>query len=425
MGLISWMTAPFRRQSQPKNTAFEEAVWRDLFDLGEPLASGERVNWKTSLSVPAALRCGLVISDGISTVPCKLMRKDPATGQRSDATDHPLYWMFKRKTSSFQNSLEFRETIALHVVFTGAAYAFKNRVRGQIRELLPIPPHAVTVKQNDDYSLVYTVAGLDGTSEEIPARDIWHIRGPSWDGYSGLNMVYLLRNALGLSMATERAHASRFGNGVQTTGLYSVDGALDDAQYRRISAWIHKHFSGGVNSGKPLVLDNKATFTPIEMSGVDAQHVEARMLQIQEICTGFGVKPIMIGHADKTATYASAEQMFLAHAVHTIRPWHRRFEASMNAELLTEEEAMAGYYFKFIDTELLRGAAKDRADYYSKMFAIGGLSPNAIAEAEDMEGFDDGYTRYRPANMTPITAETNAPTVPDAPQTPGPAPAEE
>jgi HK97 family phage portal protein len=333
--------------------------------------------------------------------------------------------MFKRKTSSFQNSLEFRETIALHVVFTGAAYAFKNRVRGQIRELLPIPPHAVTVKQNDDYSLVYTVAGLDGTSEEIPARDIWHIRGPSWDGYSGLNMVYLLRNALGLSMATERAHASRFGNGVQTTGLYSVDGALDDAQYRRISAWIHKHFSGGVNSGKPLVLDNKATFTPIEMSGVDAQHVEARMLQIQEICTGFGVKPIMIGHADKTATYASAEQMFLAHAVHTIRPWHRRFEASMNAELLTEEEAMAGYYFKFIDTELLRGAAKDRADYYSKMFAIGGLSPNAIAEAEDMEGFDDGYTRYRPANMTPITAETNAPTVPDAPQTPGPAPAEE
>jgi HK97 family phage portal protein len=414
VSFLSWLGTPFRRR-QPddrKNVVFQESFWRDLFDIARPLASGEHVNWKTTLSVPAALRCGLVIADGVSTVPCKLMRKDMATGRRQDATDHPLYWMMKRKPSLIpngQNSLELRETLALHAVFTGNAYCFKNKVRGQIRELIAIPPHAVRVEQKQDYSLVYHVTASDGTAEDFPAEAIWHLRGPSWDGYSGLDIVYLLRNSLGLAMATERAHASRFGNGVQTTGLYSVDGELDDSQYARLAAWVAKHFAGGSNSGKPLILDNKATFTPIEMNGVDSEHVSTRMLQIQEICTGFGVKPIMVGHSDKTATYASAEQMFLAHAVHTVRPWHRRFEASMNAELLTEEEYRAGYYFKFIDTELLRGAAKDRAEYESKLVNIGVLSPNQVAEMEDMDGYDDGDVHYRPSNTTPITAETNNP----------------
>jgi HK97 family phage portal protein len=428
MSFLSRIAGAFRRRrapeaptdavvSQPQNAAFEEAFWRELL-IDRETTSGESVNWRTSLSVPAALRCGLVIADGVATVPCKLMRKDPGSGRRMEAIDHPLYWLLKRKPSPFQNSLEFRETMAIHAVFAGNAYAFKNKVRGQVRELLVIPPHAVQTKQNSDYSVEYRVTAIDGTSEVIPAEAIWHLRGPSWDGYSGLDLVYLLRNSLGLSMATERAHAARFGNGVQTTGLYSVDGKLDDAQYRRLAKWLQKHFAGGANSGKPVILDSGAKYTQIDMNGVDAEHVSTRMLQIQEICTGFGVKPIMIGHADKSSTYASAEQMFLAHAVHTIRPWHRRFEESMNCELLTEEEARQGYYFKFIDTELLRGAAKDRAEYYTKLFNVGAMGPNDIAALEDMEGIEAGDVRFRPGNMTPINEETNVATPTAAPAAP-------
>ena len=414
MSLFSWLKGskkaapePEIPVSQPKNAIADETFWHDLFPSVRT-TSGESVNWTSAMSVPAAMRCGMVIADGVSTVPCKLMRKDPATGRRTEATDHPLYMLFARAPSPFQTSQEFRETMTLHAVFAGNAYAFVNRVRGKIKELVLIPPHAVCVEQNSDYSLTYKVTGLDGSVEEIPSEAIWHLRGPSWNGYTGLDIIYHLRNAIGLAMATERAHAQRFGNGVQTTGLYSVKNKLDEAGYKRLYAYITKHFVGGVNSGKPMVLDNDATFTPLEMRGVDAEHVATRQLQIEEICTGFGVKPIMIGHADKSATYASAEQMFLAHAVHTIRPWHRRIENSMEAALLTEDETRAGYYFKFFDTELLRGDASSRATYYRQMFEIG-LTPNQIAEAEDMDGFADGDAHYRPANLVPITEETNNP----------------
>lgn len=430
MSLFSWIAGSFKRRQPPpadepapapQNRTFDEPFWRDLIAEGARTTSGEIVNWRAAISIPAALRCGLVIADGVATVPCKLMRKDPATGRRQEASDHPLYWLFKRKPSPVQNSLEFRETMAIHAVFAGNGYAFKNMVRGRVRELLIIPPHRVECRQNTDYSLEYHVTGLDGSVEVFPAEAIWHLRGPSWDGFTGLDLVHILRNSLGLAMATERAHASRFGNGVQTTGLYSVEGRLDEAQYRRLEAWVRKHFTSGANSGKPMILDNAAKFTPIEMNGVDAEHVNTRMLQIQEVCTGFGVKPIMIGHSDKTATYASAEQMFLAHAVHTIRPWHRRFEASMNCELLTEDEQRAGYYFKFFDAELLRGAAKDRAEFESKMVEMGVMSPNQVAEMEDMDGYDAGDAHYRQANWVPITEETNNPPAPAPAATPAPA----
>jgi len=418
MSLFSWLTGTKKAApavespvSQPKNAVAEESFWQDII-AERKSTSGERVTWTTALSVPAAMRCGFVIADGVSTVPFKLMRRDPATGRREEATEHPLYWLFARAPSPFQTSQEFRESLTLHCVFAGNAYAFVNRVRGKVAELILIPPHCVSVQQNPDYSRTYQVTGVEGASEMIPAEAIWHVRGHSWNGFTGLDMIYHLRNALGLAMATERAHAQRFGQGIQTTGLYAVKGKLDEAGYKRLSAWLNKQF-GGENAGAPMILDNDATFTPTEMRGVDAEHVATRQLQIEEICTGFGVKPIMIGHADKSSTYASAEQMFLAHAVHTVRPWHRKIENSANVALLSEDEMKAGYYFKFFDTELLRGDAGSRATYYRQMFEIG-LTPNQIAEAEDMDGFADGDAHYRPANLVPITQETNNPPAPAA-----------
>jgi len=419
MSLFSWLKgspkaapAPEPQVSQPQNMVFEEAFWRDLA-IGAKTTAGETVSWTTSLSNPAALRCGLVIADGISTVPLKLMRKDPKTGRRSEATDHPLYWLFARAPSPFQNSQEFRESMALHCVFTGNAYAFINRVGGKVRELLLIPPHAVSVEQKADYSVVYSVTGIDGKVEEFPAETIWHLRGPSWNGFTGIDTIFHLRNAIGLAMATERAHAARFVNGIQTTGVYTVKTRLDDAGYKRLAAWVKSHFIGGANSGKPIILDNDASFSPTDMTGVDAEHVATREHQIEEICTGFGVKPIMIGHADKSATYASAEQMFLAHAVHTIRPWHRRIENSLEAALLSIDEAKQGYYFKFFDTELLRTDATTRATYLRQMVEIG-LTPNQVCEFEDMDGFPEGDVHFRPANLVPITKETNNPPAPAA-----------
>ncbi len=386
----------------PMAAAFEEEFWRDLVG-GHATAAGVHVNWKTALETPTALRCGMLISDGVSTVPCKLMRKDPVTGRRAEAVDHPLYDLMRHKPCGWMTSQQLRETLMLRAAFQGNGFAYINRVgagRGRVHELFPFEVGEVSVeKRSDPYdrSPLYRVNG-----EEVPSERILHIRGPSWDGRSGLNMVALASEVIGLADAAQDAHAKRFGNGVQTTGVYSVEGSLEPEQHARLTNWIKAHYGGGKNSGKPLVLGNSGKFIPMGMTGVDAEHLATRLYQDMLICRHMGVLPIMAGIADKTATYASAEQMFLAHAVHTIRPWHERVAAILNCFLLTAEERSQGLYFYFVDTALLRGAAKDRAEFYSKLFAVGAITPNRILQLEDEDGFEGGDHHYVPANFARV-----------------------
>ncbi len=395
--------APQPDRQEPRfNVAFQEPVWTDM-GLGRQSISGENVNWKTALKVSTALRCGLVIADSTATVPCKVMKKDLATGRRTEAVDHPLNDLLTLAPNGWMDTLQLRETMTIHAVFTGAGRCFINRVRGRIVELLPLRPESVTVEQRDDYSLVYKATSESGETQEIPQSAIWEVRGPSWDGWRGLDIIGLAREAIGLSMATERAHASRFGNGIQTTGLYSVNGTLDEASYDRLYAWLVRNQIGAKNSGKPFLMDRDAKYTEIGMNGVDSEHIATRGFQVEEICRHMGVLPIMVGHSDKATTYASAEQMFLHHNVLTARPWHRRFEFAMKRQLLTRDEVKQGYYIKFFDTELLRGSAKDRSEFYWKMFQMGAATPNDILEHEDQDGYEGGDIHLVPGNM--VTTE--------------------
>jgi HK97 family phage portal protein len=208
----------------------------------------------------------------------------------------------------------------------------------------------------------------------------------------GLEAVALARDAIGLSIALEQAHAKLHKNGVHATGVYSVEGSLTDPQWQQLSAWIKKQ-AGGDAKGNPLILDHGAKWLQQAMTGVDAQHVETRMHQIGEIARAMRVMPIMIGLADKTATYASSEQMFLAHVVHTLSPWYERIEQSADVNLLTPEERDAGFYTKFQPNGLMRGAAKDRAEFFAKALGSGGgkgwMTQNEVRAADDMERSDD------------------------------------
>lgn len=382
-------------------------LWRDVYG-GTPSRTGRDVNVKSALEVTTVLRCAGVIADGLATVPLKLYRKEE--GGRVEATDHPLHEVLTVQPNEWQDSLEFRETLAFHLVLTGNAFCFVNRVNGRVVELLPIEPGRVTVDQKADWSLVYEVSGADGQRRRVPTADIWHIRGPSWNSWMGLEAVKQAREAIGLALATEEAHARLHANGVQPSGAWVVDGVLTPLQHKQLVEFVKQNHAGLSHAGEPLILDRAASWKSGAMTGVDAQHIETRRLQIEEICRAFGVMPIMVGYSDKASTYASAEQMFLAHAVHTVRPWHRRFEASIKRNLLTADERAEGYYPKFLDTELLRGAAKDRSEFYARALGAGGapawMEVNEVRSLEDMDEVEWGNGKPSP----PV-----APTAPEPP----------
>jgi HK97 family phage portal protein len=233
----------------------------------------------------------------------------------------------------------------------------------------------------------------------VPKTDLWHLRGPSWNGWFGLDGVKLAREAIGLSLAQEQTAGSSIKNGTRMQGFLTTDQPLNKEQRDSLrSAW-QETYGGAQNAGRVGVMSSGMKFVQMSMTMNDAQFLEQRKFQVEEICRMFRVLPIMVGYSDKATTYASSEQMFLAHVVHTLGPWYSRIEASANVALLTPRERDEGYYTKFFSQALLRGAAADRAEFYTKLYGIGALNPNEIRSFEDLNPYDGGDRYAVPLNM--------------------------
>lgn len=383
---------------------------RKILGGGARSKSGAMVNRETALKVSAVFGCVRVISEGVAQVPFRLMRESKSSvsvyPQRDSATDHPLYDLLHRAPNGFQTSFEFRETMLMHALLARhGAFAFKNIVnigtRGPlITELILLNPDRVTPVQHDDWSITYKVQGISGETKEFPQEAIWHLRGPSWSGFTGMNVLNLAREAIGLAIATEESHAALHEKGVRPSGVYSVEGTLSPDQYKTLKNWIEKENAGAEKAGGVMLMDRAAKFQSLAMTGIDSQHLETRREQIAEVCRFFRVLPIMIGYSDKAATYATAEQMFLAHVVHTLMPWYERIQQSAEVNLLTRAERQQGYYIKLQEAGLLRGAMKDTAEYLDRLTRGGTMSRNEARSKLDLNplaGLDDPLT---PINMT-------------------------
>jgi HK97 family phage portal protein len=370
-------------------------AWRDLFRWGRKSAStldlfreiyggrlssaGKSVNLQTALGVSTVFGCSRLIGNGMAQVPLKLMRESTSGGRvtRLPAKDHPLYDVLGRRPNPWQTSFEFRQLMSWHVEICGNFYAFKNAPLDEIRELIPFQPDEVRVVRADDLSLTYFVRSAEtGAEQAFPAESIWHVRGPSWNSWMGLDWMQAARDAIGLAIATEESQASAHKNGVQTSGIYSLEGTLKPDQYAALRAWIDREHAGAASAGKPMIMDRAAKWQQTQMSGVDAQHLETRRHQVEEICRSMGVLPIMVGYSDKATTYASSEQMFLAHLVHTLAPRWQMYEQSMDTYLLSDAERKEGLYFDFVEEGMIRGSVKDTKDAILALVNGGLMTPN-------------------------------------------------
>jgi len=388
--------------------------WVQMMDVGAKSKAGPSVSLQTAFRVSAAFACmGAISTRGCAQVPFKLMQDYEQDGlpRKRTARKHYLYDLITARPNGWQTSFEFKETLTLHASL-GNAYAFKNLYRGKIGELILLDPGRVKPVQNEDWSITYRVTGRDGTVQEISQDLMWHVRGPSWDGFMGLDTLNIAREALGLSIALEDSHSSLHRNGVQPSGVYSIDATLDSPQYEKLVSWLKKQASAG--PGTPLILDRGAKWLSQTMTGIDAQHKETRDHEITEVCRFFGILPIVIGHTgDKASTYASAEAMFDAHKVLGLNPWFERIQDSANINLLTDKERSEGYYFKFFANGLLRASAKDRAEYYAKALGSGGspawMKQDEIRALEELDP-EGGEA----AKLPPLITKAPAP----APATP-------
>lgn len=392
---------PFRRREEKAASSLD--VLR-AFMLGRNTAAGQHVNAEVALGVTTVLRCATLLGNGCQQIPFRLYQTPDGGRTRTVVApaEHPVAKVVTRRPNRWMTPGSFRRTMTMHAALSDFALAIKTRVGKRLIELLPVPPQWVSWKQDDNWRIVYTVSWPQGGRDDFAEDEVFILRGPSWDGVSGLSAVKYAREAIGLRLAVDDSQARLFRNGMRTQGYLKAAVPVSDPGIRtRIETKWAEAFSGTENHGLTPLIEGDLDFKALDLKNIDAETMALRGQQVEEICRAFGVFPQMVGYTgDKSSTYASAEQFFLQHVVHTLQPWHVEWEEATASQLLTDSEQDAGFYFKFTVQALMRGTAKDRAEYYEKMVRMSAYKPADVRSLEEYD-FAPEIDRFQiPANTT-------------------------
>lgn len=372
-------------------------------------AAGVNVNADNALKVSAVYACVKVLAEAVASLPLMLYRRK-GDGKES-AADDPLYSLLHDAPNDLQTSFEWREAGVAHVALRGNWFNLKQESGGgKLKGLIPLNPVNMTIERNADGEIVYFYKHEDGKAEKFPAAKIWHVKnmpmacsysGNVPEGMMGLSPISIARETVALAMAADEYGARYFSNNA-SVGMalkFPAGVKLGDNAKKFLKESLAE-YGKLENKFKSIILENGGDLTKIGMSNEDSQFLESRQFQIEEIARIFRVPPILIGHPTNTMTYASAEQLFLAFAVHTIRPWCVRLEQSMNRYLIPERQR-GKMFFEFNMEGLLRGDIKSRYEAYRIAREWGWMNADEIRALENLnplEG-DKGKPYLQPLNM--------------------------
>jgi HK97 family phage portal protein len=383
MGVLSGL---FRSRDKPENRTAGSSY---SFFLGSS-TSGKYVNERTSMQMTAVYSCVRILSEAIASLPLQLY-KYTDTGGKERAAEHPLYFLLHDEPNSEMTSFIFRETLMTHLLLWGNAYAqIIRNGKGEIVGLYPLMPDRMNVDRDEKGRLYYEYTRSSDDARTTNTRDmtvrlspydVLHIPGLGFDGLVGYSPIAMAKNAIGLAIATEEYGSKFFANGAAPSGVLEHPGILKDPAKVRDS-WVST-FGGSSNANKVAVLEEGMKYTPISISPNEAQFLETRKFQIDEIARIFRVPPHMIGDLEKSS-FNNIEQQSLEFVKYTLDPWVSRWEQAMVRSLLTKDEKKQ-YFIKFNVDGLLRGDYKSRMDGYAIGRQNGWMSANDIRELENLD----------------------------------------
>lgn len=351
-------------------------------------SSGKTVTERSAMQMTAVYACVRILSEAVAGLPLHFYRYK-ADGSKEKAIDSNLYHLIHDEPNPEMSSFVFRETLMTHLLLWGNAYAqIIRNGKGEVIALYPLMPNKMSVDRDENGKLYYTYTrsdcepnAMNGSSVVLEPKDVLHIPGLGFDGLVGYSPIAMAKNAIGLAIATEEFGSKFFANGAAPSGVLEHPGTIKDPSRVR-EAW-QSQFGGSGNSGKVAVLEEGMKYTPISISPEQAQFLETRKFQINEIARIFRVPPHMVGDLEKSS-FSNIEQQSLEFVKYTLDPWVVRWEQSLSRSLLSEDEKKQ-YFFKFNLEGLLRGDYQSRMNGYAIARQNGWMSANDIRELEDLD----------------------------------------
>ena len=401
---MGFFSSLFRSRDAPQNRTAGSGY---TFYFGGS-TSGKAVTERSAMQMTAVYSCVRILAEAVAGLPLNLYRYTE-DGGKEKAIDHPLYLLLHDEPNPEMSSFVFRETLMTHLLLWGNAYAQVIRNgKGEVIALYPLMPNKMMVDRDERGQLYYSYQR--GNDEAVRSKDqtvilrpsdVLHIPGLGFDGLVGYSPIAMAKNAIGMAIACEEYGAKFFANGAAPGGVLEHPGTIKDPQRVRES-W-QSTFGGSGNANKIAVLEEGMKYTPIGISPEQAQFLETRKFQINEIARIFRVPPHMVGDLEKSS-FSNIEQQSLEFVKYTLDPWVTRWEQSIQRSLLTQEEK-ATYFVKFNLEGLLRGDYQSRMNGYATARQNGWMSANDIRELENLDRIpaEEGGDLYLiNGNMLPL-----------------------
>jgi HK97 family phage portal protein len=372
-----------RQRGEPRNK-YEGNDFSLLFGR---TTSGKTVNERTALQTTAVYACVRILSETIASLPLHVYRY--TDGGKAKDTEHVLYTLLHDEPNPDMTSFVFRETLMSHLLIWGNAYAQILRDRsGQVMGLYPLLPDQMSVHRSEKGKLYYVYNRYEEDNPNFQEKgsivlsqeEVLHIPGLGFDGLIGYSPIALAKNAVGMTLACEEYGASFFSNGANPGGVLEHPGILKDPGKVRDS-W-NAVYQGTRNAHKVAVLEEGMSYKQIGIPPEEAQFLETRKFQINEIARLFRIPPHMVGDLEKSS-FSNIEQQSLEFVKYTLDPWVVRFEQALKKSLLLPEEKKT-HFIKFNVDGLLRGDYQSRMNGYAIGRQNGWLSTNDIRKLEEL-----------------------------------------
>ena len=402
MGFLSGL---FRSRDAPRNSTSGSAY---RFFMGNS-TSGKRVNERSAMQMTAVYSCVRILSEAVAGLPLHLYQYTDKSSKEK-AVENPLYFLLHDEPNTEMTSFVFRETLMTHLLLWGNAYSqIIRNGKGEVMGLYPLMPDRMTVNRDEKGRLYYEYMVSsdeaktlkDGTVRLSP-YDVLHIPGLGFDGLVGYSPIAMAKNAIGLAIAAEEYGSKFYANGATPSGILEYPGTVKEPDKVRES-W-NAGFGGSSNAHKIAVLEEGMKYTPISISPNEAQFLETRKFQINEIARIFRVPPHMVGDLEKSS-FSNIEQQSLEFVKYTLEPWLVRWEQAMQRSLIPQDDK-SKYFIKFNVDGLLRGDYQSRMQGYTTARQNGWMSANDIRELENLDRIpaEDGGDLYLiNGNMMPLS----------------------
>ena len=377
--------------------------WPDLFGLFGKKSAGIEVNEWKALQLSTVFACVRLISNTIGMLPLTLHQEINQDKSRI-ASEKQLNTVLYRMANKYVTAFMFKQVLQAHVLLWGNGYAEITRNnKGEAIELWLLCPWNMKVSAVNG-ERVYTYKLPDNGGEKVlRGENVFHLPGLSFDGLVGTSVIGVMREEVGLGIALQQFGSKYFENGTNLGGVVEHPNILGDKARVHLKKDLEDSFSGIDNALKMIILEEGMKYQKIGIPAEDAQFIESRKFQIEEVCRYFGVQLHMIQNLDK-ASFNNIEQQGIEFKTYCIGPWATTWEQEIYRSLLSDKEKKQNYYAKFNVNALMRGDYKTRMEGYRTGIQMGLYSLNEVRKLEDMNPIEDdsGDIHWVNSAMIPI-----------------------